>query len=221
MASVQALPSCFDYFTKENKKVYVTPLFTSPPPTPDPTPQECNCVCPLYVHNTTGPWTQLGATTSSYFTNSMLGVLGMLFVCVLARQTIARTCEERGLDEWREAFCEQDVKGKIRTVLEILDAKEHEVRAAKDRIKCAEKHVRMMKLSTNQVHAAILCQMVKLREALDWVERNPSGDCDGSIVTVSTCSSDLDVTAQIALLESQIHKLTAEKNRQSDFVSLY
>lgn len=176
--------------------------------------QNCNCECPMY--NNTGPWQESSHTASSYAINSILTVLGILFVCVCTRRSIGKShCQGYG-EEWQQNFCSQDVKGKIQLVLEVLDAKEKDVRATKERLKCAEKQIRAMKLSSNQVHAAILCQMVKLREAQDWMDHATpdSGDISGS--AISTCNSSqsatIDTLAKIGLLESQIRRLTAQNN---------
>lgn len=208
MTSVYALPDCFNA-TKEHKKVYIT--------TPiDRQFQECKCECPVY--NSTGPWQELGNTASSYAVNSILTVLGIVFLCALTRRSIARSRVDGDLEEWQQNFCAQNVKGKIRIVLEILDSKEKDVRAAKERLKCAEKQIRSMKLSSNQVHSAILCQMVKLREALEYVEHASSETNDNSSSVNSSCECDssqsntLETLAKIGLLENRIRKLTSQNN---------
>lgn len=58
--------------------------------------------------------------------------------------------------------------------------------------------------------------MVKLREALDWVESNPCDVCeDGSIVSSCTSNNEqaLDTKAKIKLLENQINQLTLRTDK--------
>lgn len=143
MVSVEALPSCFNYFTKDNKKIYITPLF-------DSENRQCECLCPA-SNDTTSSWQEFGNNASWVAANTVFGFIALLFACALVRQAILRMCSEEEIETFREDFCARDVRGKICAVLEILETKERDVRAAKQRMKCAEKQVRMMKLSTNQV----------------------------------------------------------------------
>ncbi|KAL1457600.1 hypothetical protein WDU94_007813 [Cyamophila willieti] len=216
MAFVEALPSlpsCFDYFSKENKKIYITPLYNSQN-------QECQCRCPL---ENIGTWGDISSNATAMLFNTVLAVLGMLFICAFTRQALIKTVTRKSDEQWREDICCRPLKGKIRKMLELLETKDCQFRGAAVKLKSAEKTVRKMKLSANQVHATILCQMVKLREALDWIENHSRKQAENETnsLTTSTCSSkNIDaIDAKIAMLESQIYqhyKDSQSKPKQTD-----
>ncbi|KAL1461712.1 hypothetical protein WDU94_013584 [Cyamophila willieti] len=201
---MDAIPSCFDSFSTEGQKVYITPLYNAQN-------RQCQCVCPPY---NTSSWIQSGNNTGFSLGNTVLVVLGILFLVALARQSLRRMLSEQSIEKKRREFCCRDVKDRIRTVLCILENKELEVRDVKEQLKFTEKQLRCMKLMNNQAHAVILCRMEQLMEAYTWLENYPP--CKAIEATsVQDSSSSTDAKAKITILDEQIDKLSEYKNRQT------